>query len=154
MTGTGGSGHVLVDGGRESSVFMTGLSLELRGSCVVSTVAAAGIPSVMGLSLSRLRRVSWDERGWNRHDGVEAGSGCDDPVGDAAVSCREPESLVPVVVKGSVAHRKYRRRGEHPGRAPRVRPLSPTPQGNHWNNGISLEQAIDSCWDWAGGVKL
>ena len=59
-----------------------------------------------------------------------------------------------MVVKGSVAHRKYRRRGEHPGRAPRVRPLSPTPQGNHWNNGISLEQAIDSCWDWAGGVKL
>ena len=33
--------------------------------------------------------------------------------------------------------------------------LSPTPQGNHWNKEISLEQAIDSCWGWAGGgVKL
>ena len=59
-----------------------------------------------------------------------------------------------IVVKGSVAHRKCRRRGEHPGRARRVRLLSPTPQGNHWNKGISLEQAIDSCWGWAGGVKL
>ena len=59
-----------------------------------------------------------------------------------------------MVVKGSVAHRKCRRRGEHPGRARRVRPLSPTPQGNRWNKGISLEQAIDSCWGWAGRVKL
>ena len=32
--------------------------------------------------------------------------------------------------------------GEHPGRTRRVRLLSPTTQGNRWNKGISLEQAI------------
>ena len=48
-----------------------------------------------------------------------------------------------VVVKGCVVHRKCRRRrGEHPGRARRVRFLSPTPQCNHQNKGISVEQAI------------
>ena len=58
-----------------------------------------------------------------------------------------------MVVKGSV-HQKCRRRGEHPGRARRVRLLSPTPHGNYWNKGIRLEQTIDSCWGWAGGLKL
>ena len=59
-----------------------------------------------------------------------------------------------MVVKVSVAHRECRHRGEHPGRARRVRLLSPTSQGNHRNKGISLEQAIDSCWGSAGEVKL
>ena len=47
-----------------------------------------------------------------------------------------------MVVNGNVGHRKCRRRGEHPGRTRRVRLLSPTTQGNRWNKGISLEQAI------------
>ena len=68
--GAGGSGRVLVNNGRESSVFMTGLSLELRGSCAVSIVAAAGIPSVTGPKLSLLRRASWDERGCSRQIGL------------------------------------------------------------------------------------
>ena len=123
--GAWGSENVLLDGGRESFVFMTGLSLELRGSGVVSTMAAAGIPSVTVPKLSILRRASWDERGWSRHDEVEAGSGCDGPVGGAAVLCTEPDSLVPIVVEGSVDNRKYRSRGEHPGRARRVGLLSP-----------------------------
>ena len=61
--GAGGSGHVLVDGGRESSVFMTGRSLKLRGRCVVSTAAAARIPSLAGPMRSLVRRASCDERG-------------------------------------------------------------------------------------------
>ena len=35
----GGSGHILVNYDRESSVFMTGLSLEPRGSGAVNTLA-------------------------------------------------------------------------------------------------------------------
>ena len=42
--GTGGSRHVLVDGGRESSVFMTGLPLELRGRWMVSTSGSGRDP--------------------------------------------------------------------------------------------------------------
>ena len=45
--GVGGSGHVLVNYDRESSVFMTGLSLGPRGSCAVNTSAAA-VPVVCG----------------------------------------------------------------------------------------------------------
>ena len=85
---------------------LEGLSFELRGSCVVSTVTATGIPSITGPRLSLSRRASWDKRGWSRHDGVDAGSRCDGPVGGAAVLCREPEPLMPMVVKGGVAHRK------------------------------------------------
>ena len=90
--GKRGSGHVLVDAGRESSVFMTGLSLKLRGSWVVSTVVAAGIPSVAEGCHCRGARP---RRRWSRHDGVMAGSGCDGPVCGAAVFCREAESLLP-----------------------------------------------------------
>ena len=93
----------------------------------------------------RFRRASWDERRWSRQDGVTVDSGFDGPGGVAAVLCSVVQGTGTadvVVVKGSVAHRKFRRRGGYPGRARRVRLLSPTPQGNHWNKGISLEQAI------------
>ena len=42
--GAGGSGHILVNYDRESSVLMTGLSLGPRGSGAVKTVAASGDP--------------------------------------------------------------------------------------------------------------
>ena len=45
--GIRGSEYILVNYDRESSVFMTGLSLEHRGSCAVSTSAAA-VPVVNG----------------------------------------------------------------------------------------------------------
>ena len=122
--------------------------------CRQHVVVASGIPSFAGPTLSLLRSASWDERQWSRQDGVKADSGFDGPVGFAAVLCREPEPLMPFFVKSSVAHRKCRRRVEHPGRTRRVRLLSLTNQGNHESNGISLEQVIDSCWGWAGGVKL
>ena len=60
--------------GHTAAPQLGGQSLKMRGSCVVSTVAAAGIPLVTGPRLSLLRRASWDERGWSRHDEVEAGS--------------------------------------------------------------------------------
>ena len=40
--GAGGSGHILVNYDRESSVFMKELSLGPRGSGAVNTVAASG----------------------------------------------------------------------------------------------------------------
>ena len=46
---------------------------------------------------------------------VKADSGFDGPVDTAAVLYRELENADAIVVKGSVAHRKCRRRGEHPG---------------------------------------
>ena len=77
--GAGGSGRVLVDDGRESSVVTAGLSLELRDSCGVSTstTAAVRIPSFAGPMLSPVVRASCDERGWSRQEGFEAGSRCD-----------------------------------------------------------------------------
>ncbi len=93
--GAGGSGHVLVDDGRESSVCKTGLSLELRGSRAVNTVAAAGISSNADPMLSLTRRASWDEREWSRRNG---GSGGDGPVGKP-VTCCKPEPLVAAVVE-------------------------------------------------------
>ena len=59
--GAGCSGHVLVDRDRESSVFGTGLSLELGGSGAVNTVAASGSPSFAGPMLSLEKRKGWDE---------------------------------------------------------------------------------------------
>ena len=50
--GTGGSGHILVNYECESSVVMTGLSLEPRGSGAVNTVAASGNPSFAGPPLA------------------------------------------------------------------------------------------------------
>ena len=93
--GAGGSGRVLVNNGRESSVVTAGLSLELRGSCVVSTTVAVWIPSFAGPVLPPMVRASCDERGWRRQEGFEAGSRCDGPVGIAEVLCREPEPLMP-----------------------------------------------------------
>ena len=46
-----GSEHVLVDCDRESSVFRTRLSLELRGSGTVNTMAACGDLSFAGSTL-------------------------------------------------------------------------------------------------------
>ena len=56
--GAGGSGHILVNYDRESSVVMTELSLGPRGSGAVNTVAASGNPSVAGppLALEKLDR--------------------------------------------------------------------------------------------------
>ena len=53
----GGSGHFLVNYDRESSVVMTGLSLEPRGSGAVNTVAASGNPSFAGPTLALEKRV-------------------------------------------------------------------------------------------------
>ena len=61
--GTGGPWHVLVDGGRESSVFMTGLSLELRGRCVVSTSGSGRDPVDHG---SKAATVEARVLGWAR----------------------------------------------------------------------------------------
>lgn len=99
--GTGGSRRVLVDDGCESSVFTTGLSLELRGSCAVNTAVAARIPSFAGPSLPLVVRTSCDERRWSRRDGVEAVSGCDGPVIEAGGSRFRPEPLITVVVEKS-----------------------------------------------------
>ena len=98
--GAGCSEHVLVDCDCESSVCRTGLSLELRGSGAVNTVAASGDPSFAGATLSLKKRTSCDERVGSRQSGVEAGSGGDGPVGETAVSC-EPEPLVVVIVETS-----------------------------------------------------
>ena len=95
--GAGGSGHILVNYDRESSVVMTGLSLGPRGSGAGNAVAASGDPSFAGPTLPLKRSTSCDERVSSRQFGVEAGSGGDGPVGETAVSC-EPEPLVVVVV--------------------------------------------------------
>ena len=50
--GAGGSGHILVNYDRESSVVMTGLSLGPRGSGAVNTVAAIGNPPCAGPPLA------------------------------------------------------------------------------------------------------
>ena len=84
-----------------SSVFTTGLSLELRGSCVVSTAAATRIPSFAGPMLSLVMRASCDERGWSHQEGVGADSGCDGPGGEAVECCCRPEPLIAVVVETS-----------------------------------------------------
>ena len=58
-----------------------------------------------------------------------------------------------MIVKGSVAYRTFRRQGQHPGRARRVRLLSPTPQGIRGKKGISLKQAIHvGAAGWKGKV--
>ena len=49
--GAGGSGHILVNYDRESSVVMTGLSLGPRGSGAVNTMAGSGNPSFAGPTL-------------------------------------------------------------------------------------------------------
>ena len=49
--GAGGSGHILVNYDRETSVGTTGLSLGPRGSGAVNTVAASGDPSFGGPTL-------------------------------------------------------------------------------------------------------
>ena len=53
----GGSGHILVNYDRESSVFMMGLSLGTTGSSAVNTVAANVNPSFAGppLALEKTR---------------------------------------------------------------------------------------------------
>ena len=101
VVGAGGSGHVLVDVGRESSVVTTGLSLELRGSCVVSSTAAARIPSFSCPMLSPVVHASCDERGWSRQEEFEAGSRCGGPGVEAVKSCCRPEPLIAVVVETS-----------------------------------------------------
>ena len=53
----GGSGHILVNYDRESSVFMAGLSLAIRGSGAVNTVAACRKPPFAGPPLSLENRV-------------------------------------------------------------------------------------------------
>ena len=98
--GAGYSEHVLVDCDRESSLCRTGLSLELRSSGTVNTVAASGDPSFAGPTLPLKRRTSCDERVSSGQSGAEAGSGSDGPVGETAVSC-EPEPLVVVIVETS-----------------------------------------------------
>ena len=98
--GAGCSEHVLVDCDRESSVCRTGLSLELRGSGAVNTVAASGDPSFADPTLPLKRRTSCDERVSSGQSGAEAGSGGDGPLGETAVSC-EPEPLVVVIVETS-----------------------------------------------------
>ena len=55
--GAGGSGHILVNYDRESSVVMTGLSLGPRGSGAVNTVAARGNPSFAGPPLALDKRA-------------------------------------------------------------------------------------------------
>ena len=55
--GAGGSGHILVNYDRESSVVMTGLSLGPRGSGAVNTVAASGNPSFAGPPLALEKRA-------------------------------------------------------------------------------------------------
>ena len=54
--GAGGSGHILVNYDRESSIVMTGLSLGPRGSGAVNTVAANGNPSLAGPPLALEKR--------------------------------------------------------------------------------------------------
>ena len=55
--GAGGSGHILVNYVRESSVVMTGLSLGPRGRGAVNTVVASGNPSFAGPPLALEKRV-------------------------------------------------------------------------------------------------
>ena len=57
----GGSGHILVNYDRESSVVMTGLSLGPRGSGAGNTVAASGDSSFAGPML-RLKNAHVLER--------------------------------------------------------------------------------------------
>ena len=85
--GAGCSEHVLVDCDRESSVCMTGLFLEVRGSGAVNNQVASGDPSFAGPTLPLKKRTSCDERVSSRQFGVEAGSGGDGPKGETAVSC-------------------------------------------------------------------
>ena len=59
-----------------------------------------------------------------------------------------------VLVKGSVAHRKCRRRREHPGRARHVGVLSPTPQGDHWIRGSVLIKRFMFGLSWRGEVVV
>ena len=99
--GAGGSGRVLVNNGRESSVITAGLPLELRDSCVVSTTVAVWIPSFAGPTLPPMVRASCDERGWRRQEGFEAGSRCDGPGVEAVEVCCSPEPLIVVVVETS-----------------------------------------------------
>ena len=95
--GAGGSGHILVNYDRESSVVMTGLSLGPRGSGAVNTVAASGNPSLSGPPLGTSKtRTSLDERGWSRRLMGDAGSGCDGPELEAEISCCSAEPLVAV----------------------------------------------------------
>ena len=56
--GAEGSWHILVNYDRESSVFMTGLSLGPGGSGAVNTVAASGNPSFADPPLAREKGVS------------------------------------------------------------------------------------------------
>ena len=98
--GAGCSGHVLVDCDRDSSVCGTGLSVELRGSGAINTVAASGNPSFAGSTLSLKKRKSWDQRVSSGQSRVEAGSGGNGLVGETAVSC-EPEPLLVVIVENS-----------------------------------------------------
>ena len=98
--GAGCSEHVLVDCDRESSVCRTELSLELRGSGAVNTVAANGDPSFAGPTSSSKKRTPWDEWVSRRQYGIEAGSRGDGPVGETTVSC-EPQPLVVVIVETS-----------------------------------------------------
>ena len=55
--GAGGSGHILVNYDRESTLVMTGLSLGPRGSGAVNTVAASGNPSLAGPPLALEKRA-------------------------------------------------------------------------------------------------
>ena len=55
--GAGGSGHILVNYDRESSVVMTGLSLGPRGRGAVNTVVASGNPSFAGPPLALEKRA-------------------------------------------------------------------------------------------------
>ena len=65
--------------------------------CGQLVLAVSGIQSFAGLRLSLLRRASWNEGQWRRQDGVKADRGFDGPVGVAAVLCREPERLTPLL---------------------------------------------------------
>ena len=94
--GAGGPGHVLVDGGRESSVFMRGLCPELRSSCVVSTCGSGWDPVLRGseavtIEARVLGRAPVEPPRWPGRccSTVLQGTGPADTV----------------VVKGSIAHR-------------------------------------------------
>ena len=75
-----------------------GTVLRAQGQlCGQLVLAVSGIQSFAGLRLSLLRRASWNEGQWSRQDGVKADRGFDGPVGVAAVLCREPERLTPLL---------------------------------------------------------
>ena len=54
---SGGAAHILASYDHESSVFMAGLSLGLRGSGAVNTVSASGNQSVASPPLALENRV-------------------------------------------------------------------------------------------------